>query len=99
MPLICSCFGVFIVLFALRQLSKCIGVYYPSKILLKENYEYITLMMSTGLTFGLVAAVFGLNNGLINQTQYSVITGVLVLSAILPTFIAQKYYTPIEIEG
>ena len=56
-PLICSCFGVFIVLFILRQLSKCIGVYHPSKILLKENYEYITLMMSTGLTFGLVAAV------------------------------------------
>ena len=56
-PLICSCFGVFIVLFVLRQLSKCIGVYHPSKILFKENYEYVTLMMSTGLTFGLVAAV------------------------------------------
>ena len=93
-PLIYSCFGIFLVLFVLRQLSKYIGVYYPSKILIKENYEYITLMMSTGLTFGLVAAVFGLNSSIINQTQYSLITGILVLSAILPTFIAQKYYTP-----
>ena len=100
-PLIYSCFGVFIVLFILRQLSKCIGVYPPSKIFLKGDYKYVTMMMSTGLTFGLVAAVFGLNNGLINQTEYSVITGILVLSAILPTFVAEKYYTPIhsEIEG
>ncbi len=101
LTLIYSCFGIFLILFVLRQLSKYTGVYWPSKILLKGNYKYVTMMMSTGLTFGLVAAVFGLNNGLINQTQYSVITGVLVLSAILPTFVAEKYYTPIhsEIEG
>lgn len=56
------------------------------------------MMMSTGLTFGLVTAVFGLNNALINQTEYSVITGILVLSAILPTFVAEKYYTPVHSE-
>ena len=56
------------------------------------------MMRSTGLTFGLVAAVFGLNNTLINQTEYSVITGILVLSAILPTFVAEKYYTPVHSE-
>ena len=101
LPLIYSCFGIFLILFVIRQLSKYIGVYYPSKIFLKGDYKYVTMMMSTGLTFGLVAAVFGLNNGLINQTEYSVITGILVLSAILPTFVAEKYYTPIhsEIEG
>ncbi len=98
LTLIYSCFGIFLILFVLRQLSKYTGVYWPSKMLLKGNYKYVTMMMSTGLTFGLVAAVFGLNNGLINQTQYSVITGVLVLSAILPTFVAEKYYTPIHSE-
>ena len=97
-PLIYSCFGIFLTLFVLRQLSKYIGVYYPSKIFLKQNYNYVTMMMSTGLTFGLVAAVFGLNNALINQTEYSVITGILVLSAILPTFVAEKYYTPVHSE-
>ena len=56
------------------------------------------MMMSTGLTFGLVAAVFGLNNALINQTEYRVITGILELSAILPTFVAEKYYTPVHSE-
>ena len=97
LPLIYRCFGIFLILFILRQLSKYIGVYYPSKILLKGSYEYVTMMMSTGLTFGLVAAVFSLNNALINQTEYSIITGILVLSAILPTFIAQRYYTPTHI--
>ncbi len=96
--LIYSCFGIFLTLFVLRQLSKYIGVYYPSKIFLKQNYNYVTMMMSTGLTFGLVAAVFGLNTALINQTEYSVITGILVLSAILPTFVAEKYYTPVHSE-
>ena len=96
--LIYSCFGIFLTLFVLRQLSKYIGVYYPSKIFLKQNYNYVTMMMSTGLTFGLVAAVFGLNNALINQTEYSIITGILVLSVILPTFVAEKYYTPVHSE-
>ena len=78
-PLILSSFGIFIVMFALRQLSKYVGVYYVSRYFLKSNYTYVTLMMSTGLTFGLVEALFGLNSGLINQTTYSVLTGVLVL--------------------
>jgi Kef-type K+ transport system membrane component KefB len=97
-PLILSSLGIFIVMFALRQLSKYVGVYYVSKYFLKSNYTYVTLMMSTGLTFGLVAALFGLNSGLINQTTYSVLTGVLVLSAVLPTFMAEKWYPPIHSE-
>lgn len=97
-PLILSSFGIFIVMFALRQLSKYVGVYYVSIYFLKSNYTYVTLMMSTGLTFGLVAALFGLNSGLINQTTYSVLTGVLVLSAVLPTFMAEKWYPPIHSE-
>ena len=97
-PLILSSFGIFIVMFALRQLSKYVGVYYVSRYFLKSNYTYVTLMMSTGLTFGLVAALFGLNSGLINQTTYSVLTGVLVLSAVLPTFMAEKWYPPIHSE-
>ncbi len=36
-PLIYSCFGIFLTLFVLRQLSKYIGVYYPSKIFLKTK--------------------------------------------------------------
>lgn len=93
-PSIYSYFGIFLGLFILRQLSKYIGVHYPSKLFLKKDYNYVTMLMSTGLTFGLVAAVFGLNNGIINQSEYSIITGILVLSAILPTLVAEKWYFP-----
>ena len=55
-------------------------------------------MRSTGLRFGLVAALFGLNSGLISQLTYSILTGVLVLSAIIPTIVADKWYPPVHSE-
>lgn len=98
LSLILGSIGIFILIFIIRQVAKFIGVYGISKHYLKENQTYTTLMMSTGLTFGLVAAVYGLNNGLINQSIYSLLTGVLVLSAILPSFAAEKWYPPIHSE-
>jgi len=59
---------------------------------------YTTLLMSTGLTFGTIASLFGLNLGLINQIQYSVLVGVVVATAVIPTFIAQKWFMPAEME-
>lgn len=91
-PLIFESLVIFIIIFGLRQIAKFIGVYSISNYYLKENVTYITLMMSTGLTFGLIAAVYGLNTGLINQTHYSILTGVLVLSAIIPSFIAERWF-------
>jgi hypothetical protein len=54
--------------------------------------------MSTGLTFGTIASVFGLNSGFINQVQYSVLIGVVIASAVIPTFIAQKWFMPVHSE-
>lgn len=51
-----------------------------------------------GLTFGTIASVFGLNAGYIDQTEYSVLVGVVVASAVIPTFIAQKWFTPVHSE-
>jgi hypothetical protein len=50
--------------------------------------------MSTGLTFGTISALFGLNNGFINQEQYSVLVTVVIGSAIVPTIIAQAFFKP-----
>lgn len=93
-PLIMGSIGIFILILITRQVAKFIGIYSVSKHYVNENKMYTTLMMSTGLTFGLVAAVYGLNQGLITQTVYSLITGILVVSAILPSFIAEKWYSP-----
>jgi hypothetical protein len=54
--------------------------------------------MSTGLTFGTISSVFGLNAGYIDQVQYSVLVGVVVASAVIPTFIAQKWFMPVHSE-
>ena len=55
---------------------------------------YTTLLMSTGLTFGTISALFGLTNGIITQAQYTVLVTVVILSAVVPTLIAQSFFRP-----
>jgi hypothetical protein len=50
--------------------------------------------MSTGLTMGTISSVFGYQTGIINQAQFSVLVSVVVASAILPTFVAQRFFHP-----
>ena len=50
--------------------------------------------MSTGLTFGTITSLYGLQSGIIDQTQFSLLISVVVLSAIIPTAIAQRFYQP-----
>jgi uncharacterized membrane protein len=55
---------------------------------------YYTLMMSTGLTFGTISALFGLNHHIIDQTQYSHLVATVIGSAVIPTAIANAYFMP-----
>jgi len=50
--------------------------------------------MSTGLTFGTIASLYGLNAHIIDRTQFSLLITVVVLSAIIPTAIAQRWFQP-----
>jgi len=97
-PLIISAFGLFSLLFIIKIGTKFLGVYYFAKKYIPDGSVYTTLLMSTGLTFGTIASLFGFNAGYINQNQYSVLVGVVVASAIIPTFIAQKWFMPVEDE-
>jgi len=97
-PLIISAFGLFSLLFIIKIGTKFLGVYYFAKKYIPGGSVYTTLLMSTGLTFGTIASLFGFNAGYINQNQYSVLVGVVVASAIIPTFIAQKWFMPVEDE-
>jgi len=97
-PEIASVFGLFLVLFALKMATKFVGVYFLAKRYLRHGEIYTTLLMSTGLTFGTIASVFGLNTGYIDRTQYSVLLGVVLASAVIPTFIAQKWFMPVHSE-
>ena len=98
LPLIMASFGLFAILFIIKIASKFIGVYFLARKYIPNSSMYTTLIMSTGLTFGAIASIFGLNSGYINQVQYSILIGVVIASAIIPTFIAQKWFMPVEEE-
>ena len=55
---------------------------------------YYTLMMSTGLTFGTISSLFGLNHHIITQAQYSFLVGTVIASAVIPTMIANAFFLP-----
>jgi len=97
-PLILSALGLFVILFALKIVAKFLGVYFLARKYIPDGSVYTTLLMSTGLTFGTIASVFGLNSGFIDQVQYSVLIGVVIASAVIPTFIAQKWFMPVHSE-
>ena len=58
--------------------------------------NYTTMLMSTGLTFGTISALFGLENKIISQGQYTVLVTVVILSAVVPTLIAERFFMPVS---
>jgi Kef-type K+ transport system membrane component KefB len=60
----------------------------------RSERAYTTLLMATGLTFGSIAALFGLTHQLISKTQYTELVTVVILSAFVPTLIAQQLFKP-----
>ena len=87
---------VFVILFGAKMLSKIIGLAPTVKAYKYQRQEglYFTLMMSTGLTFGTISALFGFNNGIIDQTQYSHIVATVIGSAVIPTMFANAWFMP-----
>jgi Kef-type K+ transport system membrane component KefB len=94
-PLIATALGLFFILFFIKIVMKFIGVFFLAKRYIPQGAMYTTLLMSTGLTFGTISAVFGLTSGLIDQVQYSLLIGAVIMSAVIPTFIAQKWFMPV----
>lgn len=98
LPMIATAAGLFAILFFLKIIAKFIGVFFFARKFIPQGSMYTTLLMSTGLTFGTISSLFGLQAGFLNQTQYSVLVGVVVASAVIPTFIAQKWFMPLHEE-
>jgi len=86
--------GVLGVLVAAKMVPK-LGLIYPlARRHTGANATFTTLLMSTGLTFGTISALYGLNAHIIGRTQFSLLVTVVVLSAIIPTAIAQRWFSP-----
>lgn len=80
---------------AIKLAAKAISVYPPARRFLPEGATYTTLLMSTGLTFGTISSLYGLNAGILTKDQFSVLVTVVVLSAVVPTWIAQRFFEPV----
>jgi Kef-type K+ transport system membrane component KefB len=91
--------GLIAILFFVKVIAKVIGVFplaryvfrYPS-----ANAKYLTMMMATGLTFGTISSLYGLTHHYIDQGQYTALVTVVILTAIIPTAIAQALFKPSE---
>jgi Kef-type K+ transport system membrane component KefB len=96
LPALWSAIGIIAVLLALKMAAKFIGVWPSTKMFYMGNREanYTTLLMATGLTFGTISALFGLQHKIIDERQYSILVTVVILSAFVPTLIAQKFFQP-----
>jgi Kef-type K+ transport system membrane component KefB len=86
----------FFALLLMKMVTKVAGVYpvtraYGSP---KQEGMYTTLLMSTGLTFGTISALFGLSHQLIDQAQYSALVATVIGSAVVPTLIANAFFLP-----
>ena len=86
--------GLLAVLAAAKLIPK-FGLVFPiARRYAREHATFTTLLMSTGLTFGTISSLYGLQAHIINRTQFSLLITVVVLSAIVPTAVAQRWYSP-----
>ncbi|ADH64611.1 sodium/hydrogen exchanger [Allomeiothermus silvanus DSM 9946] len=95
-PALLGSFMVFLALLGAKMLTKFAGVFpvtrryrYP-----REESMYTTLLMSTGLTFGTISSLYGLSHGIITQAQYSLLVAAVIASAVVPTWIANRFFLP-----
>ncbi len=86
--------GLLAVLVAAKMVPK-LGLVLPlARRYVPEHATFTTLLMSTGLTFGTISSLYGLNARIIDRTQFSLLVTVVVLSAIVPTAVAQRWFSP-----
>jgi Kef-type K+ transport system membrane component KefB len=96
LPAIASGLVLILVLLAVKVAAKFIGVYPLTSVFRfsRKIGMYTTLLMSTGLTFGSISALFGYSRGIITQEQYTILVTVVIGSAVIPTLIAQWFFQP-----
>jgi Kef-type K+ transport system membrane component KefB len=96
LPAVASAPLVFLALLAGKVGSKIFGLVPVVSIFRRDGKErwYYTLMMSTGLTFGTISALYGLGHGIVTREQYSFLVAVVIASAVVPTLVANAVFLP-----
>src|SRR5712691_1175388 len=95
-PALIAAPAAFALMLVTKVVAKIIGVYPVTRIFASPRKEgmYTTLLMSTGLTFGTISALFGLSHQIVDQAQYSALVAAVIASAVVPTLIANAWFMP-----
>src|SRR5262245_11994480 len=94
LPLVMANLGLLAALLGVKLAAKAIAVHPLARRYAAPHAAFTKLLMSTGLTFVTISASYGYTAGIITRAQFSVLVTVVVLSAILPTVIAQRFFMP-----
>jgi glutathione-regulated potassium-efflux system ancillary protein KefC len=96
LPSLVAAPAAFLLLLVVKVGAKIAGVYPMTRIFRSPRKEgmYTTLLMSTGLTFGTISALFGLSHDIVDQAQYSALVAAVIASAVVPTLIANAFFMP-----
>ncbi|MBI1798308.1 MAG: cation:proton antiporter [Candidatus Eisenbacteria bacterium] len=86
--------GLVLGFLAVKLAAKTVGVFPLARVHMPGAAIYTTLLMSTGLTFGTISSMYGLQAGLIDRVQFSMLLAVVIGSAVVPTLIAQRWFAP-----
>ncbi|MEX0645222.1 MAG: cation:proton antiporter [Parvularculaceae bacterium] len=91
-----SAAGLISIFLAIKMATKFVGILPLTRLhkFKKPEGMYTTLLMSTGLTFGTISALFGLSHGIIDQEKYTILVTAVIASAVVPTLIAQRWFQP-----
>jgi len=91
-------FWAIVAFFCVKVGAKIIGVWPVTRAFRysPRDTSYLTLMMATGLTFGTISSLYGYQHGYITQAQYTALVTVVILTALIPTLIAQALFHPHE---
>jgi glutathione-regulated potassium-efflux system ancillary protein KefC len=96
LPALASAPLVFLALFTAKTASKVFCLFPVVSMFREDGKErwYYTLMMSTGLTFGTISALYGLTHEIVTQKQYSFLVATVIASAVVPTLVANAVFLP-----
>jgi glutathione-regulated potassium-efflux system ancillary protein KefC len=86
-----------VIVFLLVEIASKVASVYPVARGFNAPHKdamYTTLLMASGLTFGTISALFGLSNGIIDQSQYSTLVAAIIGTAVAPTLVANTYFLP-----
>jgi len=89
--------GLILIFLTIKMAAKFLGILPLTRAFAFDGREgiYTTLLMSTGLTFGTISALFGLNNEIIDERQYAILVTAVIGSAVVPTLVAQRWFRPV----